>query len=119
MTWIYCFIIGGLFCVIAQILIDKTSLTPARILVTYVCAGVFLSAIGIYEPLTKLAGCGATVPLTGFGHTLAQGVRDAVNQYGLLGVLIGGLKATAGGITASIVFSFIMSLLFSGKPENL
>jgi len=113
------FLVGGLLCVIAQILIDKTMLTPARILTGYVCAGVLLTALGIYEPIVKFGGCGATVPLTGFGYTLAQGVQKAVNESGLLGALTGGITATAGGISAAIFFSLIMSLIFNGKPENL
>ena len=118
MNWILCFIIGGLFCVFAQILIDKTSLTPARILVAYVCIGVLLSALGWYEPIVKVAGCGATVPLTGFGHCLAEGVKSAVDKSGFIGIFTGGLEATAGGITAAILFSLIMSIFFKGKPEN-
>ena len=104
---------------IAQILIDKTKLTPARILTGYVCSGVFLTAIGIYEPLVKIFGCGATVPLTGFGFTLAQGTRIAVQEKGFLGILCGGLGETASGISAAIVFSLLFSLFFKGKPENL
>ena len=98
------FIVGGLFCVIGQILIDKTNLTPARILVSYVVAGVILGAIGVYKPIVDFAGAGASVPLTGFGYTLSKGVKDAVDQTGLWGALTGGLKATAAGIAAAIVF---------------
>ena len=112
------FIVGGLFCVIAQILIDKTKLTPARILVLYVCSGVVLSALGLYQPLVEFANAGATVPLTGFGHLIAEGVRKAVDEQGLLGALTGGLGATAGGIAAAIVFGFIASLIFSSKPKK-
>ncbi len=119
MDWIKCFVVGGMLCVIAQILIDKTSLTPARILVGYVCAGVILTAIGIYKPLVEFAGCGATIPLTGFGFTLAEGVKDAVDKMGALGILTGGLTATAGGITAAMFFSLIFGVIFNGKPENL
>ena len=112
------FVVGGLFCVIAQIIIDKTKITPARTLVLYVCAGVFLSAIGVYKPLADFAGAGATVPLTGFGHLVAEGVRQAVDEKGLLGALTGGLGATAGGIGAAIVFGFLASLIFSSKPKK-
>ncbi|MBQ8145761.1 MAG: stage V sporulation protein AE [Clostridia bacterium] len=118
MKYLFAFIIGGALCTVAQILIDKTKLTPARILVIYVCAGVFLTAINIYEPLVELAGAGATVPLTGFGRLIANGVKKAVDEKGLLGALTGGLSATAGGIAASIVFGFIASLIFSSKPKK-
>lgn len=106
---------GGLICVIGQILIDKTKLTPARILVSYVVSGVVLTAVGLYEPLVKFAGSGASVPLTGFGYTLAKGVEKAVEEYGLLGALTGGLTATAGGITAAVLFGLIASLV--SKPK--
>lgn len=109
------FWVGGMFCVIGQILIDKTKLTPARILVSYVVAGVVLTAIGLYEPLVEFAGAGATVPLTGFGYTLAKGVEMAVAQNGLIGALLGGITATAGGITAAIVFGWLVSLI--SKPR--
>lgn len=112
------FLVGGLFCLVGQILIDKTKLTPARILVAYVCAGVFLSLIGVYEPLVNFAGAGATVPLTGFGYALFNGVKDAVAKDGLLGVLTGGLTATAGGITAAILFAFLAALIFKPKPKK-
>ena len=111
----YC--VGGLFCVLAQILIDKTRLTPARILSFYVCAGVGLTALGVYKPLVDFAGAGATVPLTGFGFSLANGVVEAVNKYGLLGALCGGLTATAAGIAAAIFFGFIMSLVFKSGDK--
>ena len=114
----YAFLFGGLLCVIGQILIDKTKLTPGRILTSFVVAGVILSAVGLYEPFAELAGAGASVPLTGFGHTLAKGVREAVQEDGLLGVLLGGLKSTAGGITAAIVFGLLMSLIFKPKDKN-
>jgi len=103
MEFLKAFIIGGLLCVIAQILIDKTKLTPARILVSYVVAGVIISGVGLYEYLVNFAGSGATVPISGFGHTLAKGVREAVNEFGFLGIFIGGLRATAGGVTAAII----------------
>ena len=112
------FTVGGAFCVIAQILIDKTKLTPARILVIYVCAGVLLTAIGIYEPLVDFAGSGATVPLTGFGNVIAKGVKSAVEKQGLLGALTGGLSAAAGGIAAALSFGFVASLFFSSKPKR-
>lgn len=112
------FIVGGIFCLIAQILIDKTRLTPARILVGYVCVGVFLGAIGVYEPLLEFAGAGATVPLTGFGYLLADGVRTAIDEVGALGILTGGLRATAGGITAAIVFGLVWALIFRSKSKR-
>ena len=117
-SYILAFTVGGAICVIAQILIDKTKLTPARILVAYVCAGVFLTAIGIYEPLVEVAGGGATTPLTGFGYSIAKGVRDAVDEKGLLGALTGGISATSAGISAAIVFAFLASLIFSSKPKR-
>ncbi len=102
---------------LGQILIDYTKLTPARILVTYVVSGVILTAIGIYKPIVKFAGAGATVPLTGFGYSLANGVVEAVDQYGFIGVFCGGLTATAAGVTAAIFFGFIMSLLFKSRDK--
>ncbi len=118
MTYLWAFIVGGILCVIGQILIDKTKLTPARILVVYVVAGVFLTLVGAYEPLVKLAGAGATVPLTGFGYSLAKGVMKAVEEHGLLGILTGGLTATAGGIAAAVVFSLIAALIFKSKEKS-
>ena len=112
------FCIGGGLCLIAQLLIDYTKMTPARILVTYVVAGVILTALGVYEPLVKLAGCGATTPLTGFGYSLAKGVETAVREKGLLGALTGGLTGTAGGITAAITCGFLAALVFRGKPKS-
>ena len=106
------FLCGGILCAIGQILIDKTRLTPARILSGYVVAGVVLSALGLYEPLVQWGGAGATVPLTGFGHSLAKGVEKAIEDQGLLGILTGGLTATAGGITAAVVFAVLMALIF-------
>ena len=111
------FAVGGLLCVIGQILIDKTKLTPARILVSYVVIGVLLGAVGLYEKLVDFAGAGATVPLTGFGNCLAKGVRDAVDQDGFLGIFTGGLKAAAGGITAAIVSGLIASFIFKAKDK--
>ncbi len=112
------FAVGGGFCVIAQLLIDYTRITPARILVTYVVAGVILTAVGLYEPLVKLAGCGATTPLTGFGYSLARGVESAVRDRGLVGALTGGLTGTAGGITAAMTCGFIAALVFRGNPKT-
>ena len=112
------FIIGGLLCLIGQILIDKTKLTPARILVSYVVIGVILGAVGIYQPLVDFAGAGATVPLTGFGNNLAKGVKEAIDEKGFLGIFIGGLKAAAGGITAAIVSGLVVSLIFRAKDKN-
>ena len=112
------FIVGGLLCVVAQILIDKTKLTPARILVGYVVAGVILGAIGVYKPLIDFAGGGATVPLTGFGYLISKGVRAAIDRDGLIGVLTGGLTATAGGITAAIFFGLIAAIIFKSKSKN-
>lgn len=118
MDYLKAFIIGGLLCLIGQVLIDFTRLTPARILVGYVVSGVILSAVGAYGPLVKFAGCGATVPLTGFGHSLAQGVRKAVSEQGLLGALTGGITATAGGITAAMAFGYIASLVSRSKDKS-
>ena len=118
MDYVKAFIIGGLLCMIGQILIDKTRLTPARILVNYVVIGVILGAVGIYEPFLDFAGAGASVPLTGFGSLLAKGVREAVDEKGLLGVLMGGLKASAGGIAAAIIFGLIVSLIFKDKDKS-
>ena len=118
MYYLWVFLIGGTLCAIAQALIDKTKLTPARILVFYVCAGVFLTAIGLYEHLVNFAKCGATIPLTGFGYAIALGVKKAVDEQGLFGALTGGLTATSGGITFSLVLGLIASLIFSSKPKN-
>ena len=116
MEYLNAFLCGGVLCAIGQILIDKTKLTPARILTGYVVAGVILSAVGLYQPIADWGGAGATVPLTGFGHALAKGVREAVAQKGWLGVLTGGLTATAGGITAAVVFGVVMAAIF--KPGD-
>lgn len=118
MDYIKAFLIGGLFCLIGQVLIDKTKLTPARILVSYVVIGVFLGAIGVYKPIEEFAGAGATVPLTGFGYTLAKGVKEAVDQDGFIGVLTGGLKSSAGGITAAITAGLLSSLIFKAKDKS-
>ena len=117
MDYIKAFFVGGLLCVIAQILIDKTKLTPARILVSYVVIGVALGAIGIYEPLAQFAGAGATVPLTGFGYNIAKGVKEAVQEDGFIGIFTGGLKATAGGITAAIIAGLLASIFFKPKDK--
>ena len=118
MQLLYCFITGGIICIIGQILIDKTKLTSARILVIFVTAGVILGGLGIYQYLVDFAGCGATVPLTGFGYNLAKGVKEAVEQYGFVGAFIGGTKATAGGIAAAIFFGYIMAIIFNPKPKG-
>ena len=115
MQLLRCFLIGGLICIIGQILIDKTKLTPARILVTFVTAGVILGAVGIYKYLIDFAGCGATVPLLGFGANLAKGTIEAVKSEGLLGAFIGGVKASAGGIAAAVFFGYLASLV--AKPK--
>lgn len=114
--YVKAFVVGGLICLIGQILIDKTKLTPARILVGFVTAGVILGAVGIYEPLVDFAGAGAAVPLTGFGNSLAQGVKKAVGEVGVLGALTGGLTATAGGIAAAVFFGYIAALV--AKPGD-
>lgn len=118
MEYLYAFLVGGIFCVIGQILIDKTKLTPARILTCYVVAGVFLGAVGVYQYLADFAGAGATVPLTGFGFLLAKGVREAVAQDGLLGALTGGLKAAAAGITAAVTFGLLAALIFPSRDKG-
>ncbi len=118
MDYIKAFAVGGLLCLIGQILIDKTKLTPARILVSYVVAGVILGAIGLYEPIAEFAGAGATVPLTGFGYNLAKGVKESVDASGFLGIFIGGLKATAGGIAAAITAGLLASFLFKAKDKS-
>ena len=112
MEYLNAFLCGGILCAIGQIIIDKTRMTPARILTGYVVAGVLLSALGLYEPLAEWGGAGATVPLTGFGYCLAKGVRKAVAEQGLLGALTGGLTATAGGIAAAVVFGVLAALIF-------
>ncbi len=116
--FIWAFVVGGALCMIAQILIDKTRLTPARILVTYVTVGVLLGALGLYKPLVDFAGAGATVPLTGFGYLISEGVREAVDKQGLLGALTGGLTAAAGGISAALVFGYLAAIAFRGKRRG-
>lgn len=118
MEYFNAFLCGGLLCIIGQLLIDRTKLTPARILVCYVVAGVVLGGLGLYKPLVDWAGSGATVPLTGFGYLLSEGVRKAVAEKGLVGALTGGLTASAGGVTAAVFFAFVVALLFKSKPKR-
>ena len=117
MDYLKAFLVGGGICLLAQLLIDYTKLTPAKILVSFVVLGVILGGLGIYEPLVDFAGAGASVPLLGFGNTLARGVREAVQEDGFLGILTGGLKATAGGITVAILSGLLASLLFKPKDK--
>ncbi|RPF43153.1 stage V sporulation protein AE [Hydrogenoanaerobacterium saccharovorans] len=116
LTYLKAFVVGGILCAVGQIFIDKTKLTPARILVGYVVLGVILSGLGLYQPLIDFAGAGASVPLTGFGHTLAKGVREGLAEKGLFGILSGGLTATSAGIAAAIIFALIVALIF--KPGD-
>lgn len=116
MDYLKAFIIGGLLCVIAQILIDRTKMTPARILVLFVVLGVVLTAVGVYEPLVQFAGAGATVPLSGFGYIMAKGVIQSIQEHGLMGALMGGLTASAAGISAAVFFGYIAALL--SKPSD-
>lgn len=116
LEYLKAFLVGGAFCAIGQVLIDYTKLTPARILVGYVVAGVILGGLGVYKPLIEFAGAGATVPLTGFGYLLAKGAKEAVGQVGLLGAFTGGMTAAAAGITAAIVFGFLVAIIF--KPGD-
>ena len=118
MDYLKAFAVGGLLCLIGQLLIDKTKLTPARILVGYVVTGVILGGIGIYPALLDFAGAGASVPLTGFGNTLAKGVRDAVDEQGFLGIFMGGLKSTAGGITAAVFAGLLAGFLFKARDKS-
>lgn len=117
MEYLKAFLVGGILCLIGQILIDKTKLTPARILVSYVVVGVFLGAVGLYDRLVDFAGAGATVPLTGFGNTLARGVREAIDETGALGIFTGGLTAAAGGITAAVIFGCLAGLIFRPRDK--
>ena len=117
MEYLKAFLVGGCFCLIGQLLIDKTKLTPARILVSYVVAGVILGAVGLYQPLIDFAGAGATVPLTGFGSLLAKGVQEAVAEKGFLGIFTGGFTAAAGGIAAAVVFGWLAGLIFKPKDK--
>ena len=118
MDYLKAFLVGGGICLLAQLLIDYTKLTPAKILVSFVVLGVILGGLGIYQPLVDFAGAGASVPLLGFGNTLAKGVREAVQEDGFLGILTGGLKATAGGITVAITAGLLASLLFKPKDKS-
>jgi len=118
MDYLRAFLIGGTICLIGQILIDKTHLTPARILVSYVVAGVLLGGVGLYQYLVDFAGAGATIPLTGFGYTLSKGVKEAVAKDGFIGILTGGLKATAGGITAAVVAGLLVGIIFKAKDKS-
>lgn len=117
MDYLKAFLCGGALCLIGQILIDKTKLTPARILVSFVVMGVILGALGIYKPFVQFAGAGATVPLTGFGYNLAKGVKEAIHKDGFIGIFTGGLKACAGGITAAVVGGLLASILFKPKDK--
>lgn len=118
MDYLYAFIFGGILCAIGQVIMDKTKLTPARILVGYVVIGVILGGIGIYEPFAEFAGAGATVPLSGFGNLLAKGVREAVNKNGFLGIWTGGLEASAGGITAAIIAGLLAAIIFKARDKS-
>lgn len=118
MMYLRVFLVGGALCAIGQILIDYTKLTPARILVSYVVAGVILGGLGLYQPLVDFAGAGATVPLTGFGWLLSKGVREAIQEKGAIGILTGGMTATAGGITAAVVFGLLIALVFKPKDKS-
>ena len=118
MEYLKAFLCGGALCVVGQVLIDRTKLTPARILVCYVTFGVILSGLGVYQPFADWAGAGATVPLTGFGHLLAKGVKKAVSEQGLLGAFTGGVTAASGGITAAICFGFLVALVAKAKPKK-
>lgn len=117
LPYLKCFLVGGALCAIGQLLIDKTALTPARILTSYVVAGVVLGALGVYQPLLDFAGAGASVPLTGFGNTLAKGVREAVAERGILGVFTGGFTSSAAGICAALVFGYLAALIFKPKEK--
>jgi stage V sporulation protein AE len=117
LEYIYSFLIGGFICMIGQILIDKTKLTPARIMVIFVVSGVVLTAVGVYEPIVKFAESGATVPIVGFGYSLAKGVEQAVKEQGIIGIITGGLKATSGGIGAAIFFGYVFSLISKSRMK--
>ena len=118
MVYVYAFLVGGILCAIGQFLIDLTKLTPARILVFYVCAGVILGALGVYRPLVELAGEGARVPLTGFGYLLYNGVKDGIDKDGFMGIFTGGLTACAAGVCAAMMFAFIAALIFKPKQKS-
>ena len=117
MSYLYAFLVGGVICVIAQILIDLTALTPARIVVIFVCAGGVLAAFGLYKPIVELAGAGATVPICGFGYSLVEGVKKAVAEDGFMGIFTGGISGTAGGIAAAILFGFLFALVGKSRPK--
>lgn len=118
MEYVKAFLFGGVLCIIGQLLIDRTAMTPARILVSYVVAGVILGGLGLYQPIIEWAGAGATVPLTGFGSLLAKGTKRAVAEKGLIGALTGGITAAAGGIAAAVFFGFLVALIFKSKPKR-
>jgi len=118
MEYVKAFLFGGVLCIIGQLLIDRTAMTPARILVSYVVAGVILGGLGLYQPIVEWAGAGATVPLTGFGSLLAKGTKRAVAEKGLIGALTGGITAAAGGIAAAVFFGFLVALIFKSKPKR-
>lgn len=118
LDFVWAFVFGGLLCVIGQILIDKTKLTPARILVGYVVAGVILGAVGLYKPFAEFAGAGATTPLTGFGYLISKGITEDVDSRGLLGALTGGLRAAAGGTAAALCFGYLAALIFRSRPKS-
>lgn len=118
MIFLYSFLIGGAICAVSQIIIDKTALAPARILVIGVIAGIFLTAVGAYKPFAEMFGAGALVPITGFGYSLAEGVKKAVDEIGILGALTGGLTKTSAGIAASVVFGWIAAMIFKGRPQK-
>lgn len=117
MIYLKAFIVGGLICAVGQILIDKTKMTPARILTLYVCVGVLLGAVGIYDKLIDFAGAGASVPLIGFGNLLATGVKESVAEQGFIGIFTGGLSKTAGGITAALVSGLVVAVLFKSRSK--
>ena len=118
MEFLRVFLVGGALCTVAQILIDKCKLTPARILVIYVVAGALLTVIGVYKPLVEFAGCGATIPITGFGYSLAEGAKKAVSKDGICGILTGGVTGTSGGITAAVLFGLLVALIFKPKAKK-
>ena len=118
MDYVNAFWVGGAICALVQILLDKTKLLPGRVMVLLVCSGAVLGAVGIYEPFTKFAGAGATVPLLGFGNTLFKGVKEAVDEYGFLGIFLGGLKASAAGISAALIFAYLASIIFQPKMKK-
>ena len=117
MHYFYTFVVGGFICMIGQIFIDKTKLTPARIVVTFVVIGALLTALGLYEPIVNVIGAGATVPITGFGYALINGVKEAVDKFGFIGIFVGGLTATAGGVSAAIFFGAVFSIFFDSKMK--